>query len=165
MHMQPEKVCSKCGVEKPSDDFNKNGSQPCGLQSRCRVCEQRENAEWRGNNREKIAADQKRRGDADPEGRALICIRHRAKKLGVPFDLKRGDLVWPNECPILGIPLTYHSGKKARDDAPSVDRIVPSLGYVVGNVQVISARANRIKNDATVEELQKIARYMGVMWA
>ena len=32
---------------------------------------------------------------------------------------------------------------------PSIDRIIPSLGYVPGNVAVISLAANRIKSDCT----------------
>jgi hypothetical protein len=44
--------------------------------------------------------------------------------------------------------------------SPSLDRIVPELGYVKGNVRVISDRANRIKRDATLEELRAIVKYV-----
>lgn len=43
------------------------------------------------------------------------------------------------------------------DDSYSLDRIDSSRGYVKGNIWVISLRANRIKNDSTVEELRLIA--------
>jgi hypothetical protein len=44
--------------------------------------------------------------------------------------------------------------------SPSLDRIVPKLGYTVGNVCVISQRANILKRDATPDELYAVANYM-----
>ena len=46
------------------------------------------------------------------------------------------DLVFPERCPVLNIPL-LSTGKRT-DNSPSLDRIIPSLGYVPGNVKVIS---------------------------
>jgi hypothetical protein len=83
----------------------------------------------------------------------------RAKKAGVPFDLKRSDLAIPTVCPVLGIPLRCNRGK-ADDNSPSLDRVRPTLGYVLGNVIVMSVRANRIKNNSTTEELEAVARFM-----
>jgi hypothetical protein len=83
----------------------------------------------------------------------------RAKKAGVPFDLKRSDLAIPAVCPVLGIPLRCNRGK-AYDNSPSLDRVRPHLGYVLGNVLVMSVRANRIKNNSTTEELEAVARFM-----
>ena len=72
--------------------------------------------------------------------------------------------VVPDVCPILGIELNYDgSGKEgySRDDSsPSIDKIVPSLGYTEGNIHIISWRANRIKNDGTWEELIAIGEYI-----
>ena len=56
-------------------------------------------------------------------------------------------------CPVLGIPL-YSDGRD-NQNAPSLDRFIPSLGYVKGNVFVISRRANVLKGDATIEEVKK----------
>lgn len=39
-------------------------------------------------------------------------------------------------------------------------RKVPALGYVKGNVFVISFRANRIKTDASVTEIAALLAYM-----
>lgn len=84
----------------------------------------------------------------------LSRVRRRAAELGVPFDVGPEDFNVPSKCPVLGIVLTFGGGQ--RDSAPSVDRIVPAKGYVKGNVRIISMKANRIKNDATVEELQLV---------
>lgn len=78
---------------------------------------------------------------------------------GIEWDLPFGSITWPEMCPILGITLDYFNESRV-DTSPSFDRIDPTKGYVVGNVQVISFRANRIKNDGTQEELEKIAAYL-----
>lgn len=66
----------------------------------------------------------------------------------------------PDVCPVLGIPLDYSFGKGSRiESSPSLDQKLPGQGYEIGNVDVISWRANRIKNDGTPEEHQKIADY------
>lgn len=85
--------------------------------------------------------------------------RARAKQFGVPFSLGIADLDFitiPETCPYLGIPIFKGSGGKSSENSPSLDRIIPSLGYVRGNVEFISARANRLKNDASLEELERI---------
>ena len=92
----------------------------------------------------------------------LANIKARAKRKGLPFDLTLDDLIIPEFCPILGIRLVKRRGKFA-DESPSVDRIVPALGYVKGNVTVISYRANRIKCHASLAELRAIVGYMEAM--
>lgn len=61
-------------------------------------------------------------------------------------------------CPVLGIPLFKGTGKLT-DNSPTLDRIDSTGGYTKDNVLVVSARANRIKSDATIEELLKVALY------
>jgi hypothetical protein len=56
---------------------------------------------------------------------------------------------------ILGIPLVM-GDKYAHDNSPSLDRIIPELGYVKGNIMVISHKANTIKSNANIEELEKV---------
>jgi len=48
----------------------------------------------------------------------------------------------------------------ARPDSPSVDRIRPELGYVPGNVAVISVKANFIKGNATAAEIRLVAEWL-----
>ena len=61
---------------------------------------------------------------------------------------------------LLGIPIEIGNKGIWKDNSPSIDRKIPSLGYMKGNIWVISYRANRIKNDATVEELELLAKGM-----
>lgn len=75
----------------------------------------------------------------------------RAKKKW-EWDLKIYDLVWPTHCPYLGIELDYFATER-HENSISFDRIDSKKGYVKGNVIICSWRANRIKNDAALEEL------------
>jgi hypothetical protein len=88
-------------------------------------------------------------------------VKGRANRAGLPFDLEKSDIVIPETCPVLGIPLFRNTGgNKPTGNSPSVDRIIPELGYVKGNIQIISHRANVMKNDAKPEELRKFAEWV-----
>lgn len=90
----------------------------------------------------------------------LHSAKYRAKKKGVPFTIAIEDVSIPAVCPVLGIPLVVATGTRVpRDDSPTLDRIDNSAGYIPGNVLVVSWKANRIKNNATVEELRRIADF------
>jgi len=83
----------------------------------------------------------------------------RARDCGIPFSLQSGDITIPTHCPVLGIELRP-GPNGGHANSPSLDRIRPELGYVSGNVAVISMRANRIKNDATPAELRRVADWL-----
>lgn len=80
----------------------------------------------------------------------------RAKKQNIAFTIAMEDVIIPEVCPILGIPLD----SKFKQNVPSLDRIINEKGYVKGNVNVISLKANRLKNNGTIDELEKILNYM-----
>lgn len=90
-----------------------------------------------------------------PLYKALQACRHRAKKKGIECTIRLEDFVVPDVCPVLGIPLDSSDF----DHRPSVDRVDPTKGYVLDNCKVISMRANRIKNDATPDEIAKVLEY------
>lgn len=84
----------------------------------------------------------------------------RASKAGVPCTITPSDIVIPDLCPVLGIPLYRQLGKKGGcDNSPSLDRIIPEDGYVPENIVVVSRRANRAKSDLTVDELESVADF------
>ena len=94
------------------------------------------------------------------EMRLLNYARRNSRRRGEKCDLVVEDIVIPEYCPLLGIKLETSSGSK-RDTSPSVDRIDSSKGYTRENVWIISQRANRIKNNSTIEELRMI--YEGLL--
>jgi hypothetical protein len=120
---------------------------------------------WKAANKKHVANYQKEYSAkwyrANLEKYLLYQVRARAKKLGLPFNLSLDDIQIPEVCPILGIPLARNEGKLGpAHNSPSVDRVIPELGYVKGNVQIISTRANVMKNDASPEELRKFAAWV-----
>lgn len=90
-------------------------------------------------------------------------IKMRSRERGIEFTLTlewlREALDNTNACPYLGIVLneTQEDCIAFPDRNKSIDRLDPTKGYVPENVIVCSNRANRIKNDATVDELHLIA--------
>jgi hypothetical protein len=86
------------------------------------------------------------------ERRLLNYARRNAKRRGEECSLELKDIVIPEYCPVLGIKLQPGSHSH-QDCSPSVDRIDSTKGYTKDNVWIISARANRIKNNATIEEI------------
>lgn len=121
--------------------------------------------QWQLENREKTKASVRRWNDAHPDQILFASARRRAEKNGIAFNLDVTDVVIPEKCPALGIPLIVQSGatagsRRPRPNAPSLDRIKPELGYIKGNVQVISWRANELKKNATGAELRAVADFV-----
>lgn len=87
--------------------------------------------------------------------------RKRAKQKGIEFSITSEDIFIPEYCPVLGLELFIGDGKRS-PNSPSLDRIDNTKGYTPDNIMVISTRANQLKNDATVEELRAIVKYMEV---
>lgn len=79
----------------------------------------------------------------------------RALKKNVPFDLTEDDIKPPDVCPILGTAFV-----KGTPYAMSIDRIDPTKGYVKDNIQIISHKANAMKQDASKEELIKFSQWV-----
>lgn len=92
----------------------------------------------------------------------LNSARSRAKKFKLEFSITETDFNLPVICPIFSIPLVYDN-TKTQSNSPSLDRIDPTKGYIPGNVHVISWRANRIKSNATKEELKMLAEYFNIV--
>ena len=92
----------------------------------------------------------------------LLNIKTRCKKLGLEFDLTEEYIlsILPEFCPVLNIKLTVEKGKGLLPNAASIDRIDPNGGYTKNNIQIISHKANRIKQNATPEELVKVAEWV-----
>ena len=90
-------------------------------------------------------------------------LKQSAKKRKIDFTLTLSDLnnlSFPISCPVLGIPLKWNRGE-AKDDSYSFDRIDSSLGYSIDNIEIISFKANRAKNNLSEEEMKKFCIYYG----
>ena len=105
--------------------------------------------------RARQCAYEKKRLARDPRLSLLKNSKQRSRQFNIPFDIELEDIVIPTVCPVLKVPLvrgTYYG--------PSLDRIIPELGYVKGNIQVISHKANAMKQNATKEELINFSQWV-----
>lgn len=140
------KQCRTCLKEKELSDYHKRSKSSDGLDYYCKSCKY-----------EKHRA----RFTADPLKVLLACKRSDCKKKGIPFSLTLEHLneIWTDVCPIFGVKMSQSNTLENRSETAQLDRIDPSKGYVDGNVAFISARANRIKYNATVDELRQVANW------
>lgn len=163
------RICRTCRESKDMSEFWSQATRTDGLQSECKLCMRDRNNEWQ--RKHKAARhESKLRGvydarKANQRAAWIKAAKQRAKKNGVPWTLWDEDIEIPDTCPVLGIPLKSQIGTGLKrgnwnlDSSPSLDRVDNSLGYVPGNVIVISNRANRLKSNASIEELRKIVEF------
>lgn len=93
----------------------------------------------------------------------LLAVLHnaakRARLFSVPFSLSLKTLPsLPKRCPVFPWLRLEKARNLAKPNSPSLDRIKPKLGYVLGNVRWISFRANMIKSNATLRELTAVTK-------
>jgi len=114
-------------------------------------------ARYRRKNRAMLRGKQQQYNEDVPK-RMHYRIKSRAKRQGIPYNLDPSDYVIPDVCPVLGIKIEPQTGKGKgfHNNSPSCDRIDPDGGYMKGNVRIISARANLLKSNATVRELELV---------
>lgn len=92
----------------------------------------------------------------------VLRLKVAAKLKNVPFDIDAEHLesIWTGVCPVLKIPIFLYERERLDEQAAEVDRIVPSKGYVKGNVAYLSRRANRLKNNVTSAELLSLYTWL-----
>lgn len=140
-------LCRICNTEQDIDQFQRSRMNASGHDHRCRSC------------RSKIARQERE------ENYFLHYCRGKkseCKRKGYDFDLTPEYLesIWTGKCPVFSVDLFRASEGMGSHKSAHLDRLDPSKGYLIGNVAWISGRANRIKYDATAEELRKIADWM-----
>lgn len=139
------KTCIRCQVEKGLPEFSRSKRSKDGFHYYCKAC-------TRGyHNKDNVRSYAARH----PERKLVQWAKQRAKRTGVEFDLTHDDVTVPDLCPVFGTPLVPGDG----DNAPTLDRIRNTEGYVRGNVVVVSMRANRMKSDSSVAELRALADF------
>lgn len=153
-----EKFCTACKETLPILKFWKNRSKKDGLYDTCKECCIPYFKEHHRQNRIKqVIADYKLVWAKD----AISRIRRRARSEAVPFDLTVEQLLglMTEHCPVFHKTLDYQS-VKTHDWVASIDRLDGSLGYIFKNVVVISYMANRMKSNASLNEIKKVAAWV-----
>jgi hypothetical protein len=113
--------------------------------------------DWQQANKEYCKTQKLKKRESSPEESSYRTCQARAKRFNIPFNLELSDIVVPDICPYLGIPLTFVQGHGHLPSNFSIDRIIPELGYVKGNIRVISRLANQMKSSATIGQLLAFA--------
>lgn len=88
-------------------------------------------------------------------------LKSSAKKRGIDFNLSTSDIDEigiPITCPVLNIPIYFNNGK-VQDDSISFDRIDSTKGYTVDNVIIVSHRVNKLKSNASLEEMRSMVDF------
>jgi hypothetical protein len=169
------KLCTgPCRQEKSKEEFNSDKSRKDGLSLKCKKCASEYNRqryakkaekikaqvkEYRTRYPEKISANKRRYYIENLPMMMLKSAKIRSAKENIPCTITVDDIVIPDYCPVLNIALVP-SSRRSRDESPSLDKIDPDKGYVPGNVQVISNKANTMKSNATSKELLAFARWV-----
>jgi hypothetical protein len=133
------RTCVDCGETLARSEFYTSRS---GATSRvCKPCT--------GNDKRSAHA-------SDPRKNMLQHAKSRSRRDGVPYFICAKDILIGGEDPVSGRPYRVNSGGPC-GDSPSLDKLIPSLGYVPNNVVVVNHRTNRISSDASPQELRAVA--------
>ena len=171
------KKCSQCKIEKELNDFHKSKRYKDGHCYVCKQCRSEYAPNYRDKNREKLrlykkqwikdnkehvlevsSLYKKKWKQEKTEMYLLGRSRIRARKLGMEHNLTIEDIIIPENCPILDIKL-FVSDNPQNYNSPTLDRIDNTKGYIKGNVIVVSWRANSLKSNASLQEIQKVANF------
>ena len=150
------KTCSACQTTKKNKEFYKG-------QNRCKACAKAYQNDYNLRKREATLPMSQKTVKEDLKSNPHKSMWHgaksRAKAKDLPFNLTSQDIIIPTLCPVLKIPLIQGTGAMT-DSSPTLDKRIPHLGYVVGNVTVISSLANRIKTNANSMQITAVLAYV-----
>lgn len=163
-----EKYCPVCEKTKVTDDFNVSTRSEDGLQFLCRDCYSKHDAINNGKDKnyfrklrssvdskfkQKLQTQKKENSRKNHITVMLANAKKRAIKKGIEFSLTKEDIIIPDKCPLLGVEFVIGT-KENYDFTPTIDRIDNTKGYIPGNIQIITNKANSMKNSASFEMLQ-----------
>jgi hypothetical protein len=171
---QKGKVCTKCKEHQLLSEFYKCWHYKDGLHSWCKSCtkEYKDNQcrfkAWFGTKRK----DGKRNGwkwDIEPEDIPGVKIKEIINEVTRPSSRNKNIMYkkrytsweateYPKVCPVLGMKLDWGMNGH-QPNSPSLDRIDSTKGYIPGNVMMMSNLANKMKQNATPEQLKQFSRY------
>jgi hypothetical protein len=149
------KICTKCLKEKELSFFHKRKASKDGL---CFICKDCYSIIGKTRDKNKLRESHRIYRESNPIKFMVWNAKKRSKKYNLAFNITIDDIIIPKKCPYLDIELTNYQGSGRQDSNVSLDRIIPELGYVKGNIEVISELANRMKNNATKEQLIEFSK-------
>lgn len=149
---RPKVVCVGCKqfLSQKFFSYKVKEDPKQGIRDRCKSC----SAIRAEKEREKRKSNWKHQ----PARHMLNNSKQRAKVANLEHTLTIDDIVIPDFCPVLGIKLET-GDRKNHFNAPSIDRINNTKGYIKENIVVVSTRANLLKKDATIDELVMLAKF------
>lgn len=170
-----KQICTVCNIEKPSTEFAKNPRNISGINTRCKKCsnfERREKQYWitsKQNIRNRCKIDpiyhehikEQRRNNNNKNHKSSMYrnAKKRALNKNLAFTITKDDIIIPEKCPILNC--NFIMGKKGNYEYTStIDRIDNTKGYTKDNIQIITKKANSMKNSATKQELLVFADWI-----
>lgn len=169
------RVCNCCKIYKTKEHFSPHKRSKGGLYSNCHACCKIKRKKYYDKNKQKLLARQKEKRSTkqykrkanirqnkyrrkNPTKMLYLWVKNKCIKNNIEFNLTENDIIYNEICPVLGIKMEI--GGNNLNNSPTLDRINPHKGYIKGNVVVISHLANRIKNQATIKDIENILKYM-----
>lgn len=153
-----EKRCVKCNTIKLLTQYHKNKNTKDGYHTICKICNNKQASIWAKNNYEKVIFMKKERRK-DVRYSLVESAKTRSLKKNLTFDISVNDIIIPEYCPALNIKL-IKSSNRLSSNSPSIDRIDSNKGYTKDNIQILSFKANAMKNNASKEELITFAKWI-----
>ena len=170
-----EKLCHKCGIIKNFQDFAKNPRNSDGLHVWCKDCSNSERRAKNYHKKSNLLRKSRIKTDLDyrnylaqqkliwSHNNLITLLVARAKKRaltkGLEFNLTKEDVIIPDLCPILKVKFIRGSYMEY-EYTPSIDRIDNTKGYTKDNIQIITKKANSMKNSGSPEELLLLADWI-----
>ena len=164
MYKISKKPCKKCGTY---EKYESNNHCVFCLKEKQRLNGNKYAKKYRLKHKDEL--NEKSKSEYGLFGKKFIFLmwsraKKRAEEKNLSFDIELSDIIIPKFCPVLGVEFSVSkNGKGPGDTSPSLDRIDSNLGYIKGNIKVISFKANRIKSDAVITDVEKVLEYMKSM--
>ena len=154
--------CNKCRKTKEVGEFYKRKSDKTAIRLTCKDCQKKQIRDYYQKDPERARKLRKKNRRKDHRQSLINSARCRAKSLKIPFSITKDDVIIPDRCPCFGTKL-IQGEIKSYENSATIDQIIPGKGYVKGNIQVISLKANTMKSNATNKQLKEFSKWISLM--
>lgn len=145
-----KEICTKLNISSPLVSYYKKKN---------RMVRNRKNENQKGKRQERLERTGLSKEQLTSAVTKFLRKRQNASKTRHEFTLTFDEILWNKFCPILGIELDYFANK-IQHNSVSFDRVDSTKGYIPGNIQIISHRANNLKGDGTLREFELLVKYL-----